>query len=147
MHAGELLTLRTPVPRSKVIAGVIIDDLVVMEKMLISSADGLVKDAAGASSRIVSAMNGYNENSLEANIKKSFFNETSCRFWGAEVDGRKGLVRSSSLRAWPLMVISMKIASLCKIAGEISWRLDLDSDHEEANVLCSRHHLRAFGNS
>ena len=112
MHAGELLTLRTPVPRSKVIAGVIIDDLVVMEKMLISSADGLVKDAAGASSRIVSAMNGYNENSLEANIKKSFFNETSCRFWGGEVDGRKGLVRSSSLRAWPLMVISMKVATL-----------------------------------
>lgn len=30
---GELLTLRTPVPRSSTIAGVIIDDLVVMEKL------------------------------------------------------------------------------------------------------------------
>ena len=31
---------------------------------------------------------------------------------GGEVDGVAGLVRASSLRAWPLMVITMKIAML-----------------------------------
>ena len=112
MSSGELLTLRTPVPRSQVIAGVIIDDLVVMEKMLLSDVAELGNEVGDASQRIVAAMDGYEENSLEANIKKSFFNETGCRFWGGEVDGRKGLVRSSSLRAWPLMVVSMKIATL-----------------------------------
>jgi len=109
---GELLTLRTPVPRSKVIAGVIIDDLVVMEKLLAHEFNTRTSDVNGACDRIKEAINGYSENRLEANIKKSFFNETSCRFWGAEVDGRAGLVRSSSLRAWPLMVITMKIAML-----------------------------------
>ena len=97
----ELLTLRTPVPRSQVIAGVIIDDLVVMEKLF-----------SDACPRIKAAVHGYDENNLEANIKKSFFNETACRFWGGEVDGSAGLVRASSLRAWPLVVITMKVASL-----------------------------------
>ncbi len=65
-----------------------------------------------ASERIKAAISGYEENKLEANIKKSFFNETASRFWGGEVDGVAGLVRASSLRAWPLVVITMKIAML-----------------------------------
>ena len=83
-----------------------------MEKLLAHEFNTRTSDVNGACDRIKEAINGYSENRLEANIKKSFFNETSCRFWGAEVDGRAGLVRSSSLRAWPLMVITMKIAML-----------------------------------
>ena len=112
MQPGELLTLRTSVPRSRVIAGVIIDDLIVMERLLQEEAVARPKDVEHASERIGAAIRGYEENKLEANIKKSFFNETSCRFWGGEVDGVAGLVRASSLRAWPLMVITMKIAML-----------------------------------
>ena len=112
MAPGELLTLRTPLPRDKVIAGVIIDDLVVMECIIreeFASRGHSVEDACG---RIKSAIDGYAKYNLEANIKKSFFNESCCRFWGGEIDGQAGLVRSSSLRAWPLMVITMKIAML-----------------------------------
>ena len=112
MNSSELLTLRTPVPRSKVVAGVIIDDLVVMEKLVRDVAEQRMTDFEGACDRIKSAVKGYAESSLEANIKKSFFNETSCRFWGGEVDGKAGLVRASSLRAWPLAVITMKVAML-----------------------------------
>ena len=112
MDASELLTLRTPVPRSKVIAGVIIDDLVVMEKLVRSVADERMANFEDACGRIKSAVKGYADSNLEANIKKSFFNETSCRFWGGEVDGKAGLVRASSLRAWPLAVITMKVAML-----------------------------------
>ena len=112
MSPGELLTLRTPVPRSKVIAGVIIDDLVVMERMVGDSWKNLGHSAEDASERITAAVKGYNDNALEANIKKSFFNETACRFWGGEIDGQAGLVRASSLRAWPLMVVTMKVAML-----------------------------------
>ena len=68
-----------------------------------------MEDACG---RIKAAIDGYAEHNLEANIKKSFFNETCCRFWGGEIDGQAGLVRSSSLRAWPLMVITMEVAML-----------------------------------
>ena len=112
LQPGELLTLRTPVPRSRVIAGVIIGDLVVMEKMIASEFHARTPDVDGACDRIKAAIKGYSENHLEANIKKSFCNETACRFWGGEIDGRAGLVRSSSLRAWPLMVITMKVAML-----------------------------------
>ena len=101
MQPLELLTLRTPVPRSKVIAGVIIDDLVVMEKLVKSCVGSRSHDLEGACARIKSAVDGYRHNKLEANIKKSFFNE-----------GAAGPVRSSSFRSWPLVVISMKVANL-----------------------------------
>ncbi len=112
MQCSELMTIRTPVPRSKVVAGVIIDDLVVMEKLIRKVAEERVTSFEGACDRIKSAVKGYSESTLEANIKKSFFNETSCRFWGGEVDGKAGLVRASSLRGWPLAVITMKVAML-----------------------------------
>jgi len=112
LHPGELLTLRTPIPRSKVIAGVIIDDLVIMEKLLRSQFALRPNVVEDASQRIQAAIDGYTEHNLEANIKKSFFNESCCRFWGGEIDGLAGLVRASSLRAWPLVVITMKIAML-----------------------------------
>ena len=82
MAVGELLTLRTPLPRDKVIAGVIIDDLVVMECIIreeFASRGHSVEDACG---RIKSAIDGYAKYNLEANIKKSFFNESCCRFLG-----------------------------------------------------------------
>ena len=44
MQPGELLTIRTPVPRSSVIAGVIIDDLIVMERLLHEEAISRPKD-------------------------------------------------------------------------------------------------------
>lgn len=112
MSPGELLTLRTPVPRSKVIAGVIIDDLVIMERLLREELVARGNKVEDACDRIGAAIKGYAEHHLQANIKKSFFNETACRFWGGEIDGYAGLVRSSSLRAWPLMVITMKLAML-----------------------------------
>ena len=112
LQPSELLTLRTPVPRGKVITGVIIDDLVVMERLLKSTAADRTHDVEGACPRIKAAIDGYERNKLEANIKKSFFNETTCRFWGGEIDGAAGLVRASSFRAWPLVVISMKVANL-----------------------------------
>ena len=123
----------------------IIDDLVVMEKLLAHEFNTRTSDVNGACDRIKEAINGYSENRLEANIKKSFFNETSCRFWGAEVDGRAGLVRSSSLRAWPLMVITMKIAMpwlfFGKALGNPCGVMDCHLDYETANVLPPRHRL------
>ena len=111
-NPGELLTLRTPLPRSKVIAGVIIDDLVVMELLCRQEQLARPHGPDGYNDRIKNALAAYEENDLEANIKKSFFNETCARFWGCEIDGRKGLVRSSTLRAWPLVVITMRVAML-----------------------------------
>lgn len=109
---GELLTLRTPVPRSSTIAGVIIDDLVVMEKLCRSDYTSRPLGPDGYNQRIKNALDAYDENDLAANIKKSFFNESCARYWGCEIDGAKGLVRSSTLRAWPLVVITMRVAML-----------------------------------
>lgn len=59
MSPGELLTLRTPVPRSKVIAGVIIDDLVIMERLLREELAVRGNKVEDACDRIGAAINGY----------------------------------------------------------------------------------------
>lgn len=46
------------------------------------------------------------------NPAKGFVKEVGARFWGLELDGEKGLLRSSTLRMWPLAFITMRVASL-----------------------------------
>ena len=151
VQPSELLTIRTPVPRSKVISGVIIDDLVVMERLVREVAEERSSSLEDACERIKAAVAGYDESKLEANIKKSFFNETSCRFWGGEIDGKAGLVRSSSLRAWPLAVITMKVATLgyasVKLLETLAGAWISVLSYAKTYVLHLRHHLRALRDS
>ena len=112
MHDSELLTLRGYLPRSPLCIGIIIDDLVVLEKIL-RRADGAYEQVPCESDqRLDAALKGYAAASLEVNMKKEFRKQTLARFWGIEVDGRKGLARGSSLRLWPVLLITLRIAEL-----------------------------------
>ena len=107
----ELWTLRNPPPRTLTTVGIIIDDLVIMEQVLSASIND---EETGSESerRIRKASLAYEEAGLETNCKKSFLKEPLASFWGIEVDGSSGTIRSSSKRLWPLMAVTFRTARL-----------------------------------
>lgn len=119
LEEAEMISLQGDVPRGLLSVGVIIDDLVLLEKILAASwnqsKDG---QPTQADLRLDKAVAAYREHHLEVNLKKESRNQTLARFWGVELDGQKGLVRGSSLRLWPLIVITARVAvlGLCTVA-------------------------------
>ncbi|CAL1144211.1 unnamed protein product [Cladocopium goreaui] len=110
----ELLSLRGRVPRGLLSVGIIIDDLVVLEKVLRSQFDAYKdgKMPLRSEERLKRALCAYSEAGLEVNHKKEFKAELCSRFWGVELDGNAGLLRPSSLRLWPVVLITLRVASL-----------------------------------
>ena len=106
-HPGELLTLKGAVPRGLLQVGIIVDDLVILEQVL----RGGIQDCE-AHNRCMLARSAYSSVGLENNPKKAIEKATLARFWGVEVDGKKGLVRCSSLRLWPISAITLRVIRL-----------------------------------
>ena len=111
IHPAELLQLKQPVPRGSFCAGVVVDDLVMLEKVnkaiVIGSGDQLITPT-----RMARAVSAYEQASLPLNASKAFDRSMTGVFWGVEVDGQKGLVRASSARFWPLVLITVRVLSL-----------------------------------
>ena len=108
----QLITMRTPFPRSPTLVGIVIDDMIVLEKVALAVLDDLKNDEPRIPFEAARAISAYQLNHLEANAKKSFFSEPFSSFWGIQVDGVKGLARSSSSRLWPLIAISCRESML-----------------------------------
>ena len=106
----ELISMRSPIPRSPLMLGIVIDDLVVIEFVAKELLVGHLEFAADE--RIEKALAGYAAAGLEANPKKSFRNVNNGKFWGVEIDGKRGLLRSSSSRLWPLIFMTARVARL-----------------------------------
>ena len=113
-RAEELLCLRNAIPRGLLQVGIIIDDLVILEKTLLSTFLDTKTDPAAyeSSLRAKAAREAYRQVGLRNNPKKGFEAATKAKFWGIEIDGEKGFVRCSSSRMWPTIAISMRVASL-----------------------------------
>ena len=110
----ELLCLRNPLPRGLLQVGIIIDDLVVLEKILRSrfESDAFEAITLESSRRTASAREAYEKVGLRNNPKKGFEGSTSGKFWGIEIDGDKGFLRCAGSRMWPTMMITLRVASL-----------------------------------
>ena len=59
--------------------GVVIDDLIVLEKIASEVLGSLPADAVPPPAQL--ALDAYAANGLEANLKKSFFSQECSRFW------------------------------------------------------------------
>ena len=103
----ELLTLRGSVPRGLLQVGVIVDDLIILEQMVRGESD-----RCEGYERCLQARKAYASVGLENNPKKSIEKQFLARFWGVEIDGRKGLLRCSSLRLWPITAITLRVIRL-----------------------------------
>lgn len=106
---NELLTLYSPPPRGLLQVGIAVDDLIVLEHYLRSH---LPPENSEGSSRTAAAREAYRKVGLECNSKKAFADLTCSRFWGIELDGDKGLLRCSSLRLWPITVVTVRTCML-----------------------------------
>ena len=110
---AELNLLTGPVPRGDLHVGVIIDDLIVLERVASSWIEqpeprGLTM----ADSRMTSADSAYSGAGLLSNPSKAFQNQTSAKFWGIELCGTRGIVRPARSRLWPLVAITMRVIAL-----------------------------------
>ena len=108
----EMISLKGSVPRGLLQAGIIVDDLVILEHVTRASYEnGCVGETEGQK-RTARAREAYTQCGLPHNPKKGFVDSPCCRYWGIEIDGLKGLIRSSSLRLWPTSIITLRVCSL-----------------------------------
>lgn len=108
LAASELVMMHCPIPRSPLMIGVVIDDLVLLERVVVGSADA----SPSAPKRLGPIKEMYAQVGLPVNEKKEFVNSPKGSFWGCEIDGIKGVMRPSSLRLWPLVMVTVRIATL-----------------------------------
>ena len=98
---NELVTLHGRVPRSPCIAGIIIDDFVLLEKVALHCTIGpTAQDRRSKMHTMYSSVN------LEAHPTKGFADAETASFWEADVDGVAGLVRANICRSASLVWIT-----------------------------------------
>ena len=109
----EFLMMHQPCPRGLLSVGVVIDDLVCLQKVLAADVNaGAYVGASLLDERMELIMAKYKEVGLPTNEKKAFDNSLSSSFWGVQVDGLKGLVRANETRLWPLLLITVRVCAL-----------------------------------
>eukprot|EP00438_Fugacium_kawagutii_P003588 Skav221596 [mRNA] locus=scaffold1698:358778:363001:+ [translate_table: standard] len=115
----ELLYMRGRIPRTMFAGGIVIDDLIFLERTLRELLPSIQKGfPTVADHRLAKILQGYDEHHLEYNPGKEFRNQLSGHFWGVELDGDKGIVRPSSNRLWPLIQLCSKVCTMgwCSIS-------------------------------
>ena len=119
LSSHELLLPGFPPPRGLLSIGVVIDDLVILEKVTraATSEAGALRREGGR--RLEKAHLAYEEACLVANRKKGVQDADRASFWGVDLDGTRGLVRTNPARLWALCFVTARVASL----GLISYGL------------------------
>ena len=103
----HLITMHGRIPRSPFVAGIIIDDFVLLEKVAMNASSSLI-----SGERRKRMHNMYSSVGLEAHPTKGFCDSERSSFWGADVDGRKGLIRGNVIGAASLAWVTSRIASM-----------------------------------
>lgn len=103
----SLVTIHGAIPRGDLVGGIIIDDLILIEKVNIDADRALRSEV-----KRESIHNLYKRVGLEAHPSKGFSNQSRANFWGADIDGEAGLIRANIPRAMSLCWIAQQVASL-----------------------------------
>ena len=99
--ASALLCLRGRIPRSPIALGIVIDDLVLLERSF--RALGPIHSAGIAAA----AHKAYQDAHLPVHPDKCFQEAHSASFWGCDADGREGWVRPCWSRLVPLVGLTI----------------------------------------
>ena len=103
-----LITMHGSTPRGSFLGRIIIDDLILIEKVNINADNALVSEEKRRSMH-----NMYKKVGLEAHPSKGFSNESIASIRGADIDGISRLIRGSITRAMWLCWIAQQVATLC----------------------------------
>ncbi len=107
LRLQDMLTLRGSLPRQEWCAGVMIDDLILLEKTSVTS------DAKLVTTAIADALvEAYASVGLEAHEGKRMRELLEAKFWGAQVNGTSGLVRAQLERSVPVAFITSQLCRL-----------------------------------
>eukprot|EP00438_Fugacium_kawagutii_P034813 Skav226550 [mRNA] locus=scaffold421:226537:230826:- [translate_table: standard] len=107
VHPSGILTLHGRTPRTDDMSGLIIDDFIMMQKVKYDETKSIPLEQ-----RRAALHKTYNNVGLEAHPSKGFSQEEKASFWGADVGGRRGLVRGCVPRAASLCWITSEVVSL-----------------------------------
>ncbi|CAE7946657.1 unnamed protein product, partial [Symbiodinium sp. KB8] len=114
LHPGELLVHAAAPPKGLLSIGLVIDDLIFLEKALASRVgDGLGKGEPSIGRlRLDAALDAYRRAPLKVSEDKVFSDSTKASFWGITVHGVSGWVRPNPERLWPLVLITSRVVQL-----------------------------------
>ena len=114
IHPGELLVHAVAPPRGLLSVGLVIDDLIFLEKAMARGEPGSTKSKAPSLGRLRldAALKAYREAPLKVSDDKVFCDATKASFWGITVHGESGWVRPNPERLWPLVLITSRVIQL-----------------------------------
>ena len=104
---NQLVTLHGRIPRDSLVAGIIIDDFILLERVARDVVTGWKSKTARSRMHDM-----YKRVGLEAHPTKGFADEEVAEFWGASVDGVEGLVRANVKRAISLVWVTRQVAKM-----------------------------------
>jgi len=108
LSKDDCLAMTLPPPRTSTMVGILIDDFIALSMVPV---DRVTEPSCGA--KISDRMQDvYTDVSLVPNTKKAFRDDDKATYWGADVDGKAGLVRGSLRRAIPLAGILLEVAKI-----------------------------------
>ena len=105
----ELLTLRSKPSASAIAGGIVIDDLVVMEKIDREAVAAMVPGTSRGAVRLGKVEKAYETAGLEQSKPKTFKEKLRATVWGALVDGDKGVVRPVPERLIPVISLTVEV--------------------------------------
>ena len=125
---GKLLVQAAAPPRTLLTAGLVIDDLVLLQRCLLADRPGAGLPASLGASQLQAALDAYKAAPLDFNPKKkTFADELQAMFWGVDCCGTLGLVRTAPAWYWPLVLITLRVVQLGLCARALKLEILLGS--------------------
>ena len=115
VRVEQLVTLSGRPPRTNIIAGLLIDDFAVIEKVAKGS-EAREHEAPGLMKRVHA---GYAAAKMPRHEGKSIAAADKAEFWGGELDGREGVFRPAARRSVPLASLLLRAVAGGKATPEL----------------------------
>ncbi|OLQ14910.1 hypothetical protein AK812_SmicGene905 [Symbiodinium microadriaticum] len=111
---GELLVHAAAPPRGLLSVGLVIDDLVYLDRVQTADLEAIRAGSTRTegSRRLDAALSAYNAAPLEVSSDKVFRDQVKASFWGATVCGASGWLKPNAHRLWPLVMITLRTVQL-----------------------------------
>ena len=111
---GELLVHGAAPPRGLCSIGLVIDDLICLDRVLTTDLEahlnGLSKSVGRE--RLEAAIRAYRAAPLEVSEKKVFREQVQASFWGVTVCGMSGWLKPNAHRLWSLVLVTLRTVEL-----------------------------------
>ena len=111
---GELLVHASAPPRGLLSIGLVIDDLIILQRCLACDLERYRASPglSEGSQRLRRATDAYDRANLRFSPKKTFEDQSRASFWGVDCCGTAGLVRANPSRYWALVLITTRVMQL-----------------------------------